>query len=342
MIDINKLNELVNQKYVSVQKHPEADLYIYNYTQNAQYEAFWNNITLMCRGLILDREGNVVARPFSKFFNLEEHKSEEIPNENYEVFEKMDGSLGIMYWENDLPYIASRGSFTSEQAKWATNFLQKNFSQIFEKIDRTKTFLFEIIYSDNRIVVDYNDKEDLVLLAVLDTKTGKDEELPTHLGFNVVKKYDGINDFEKLKQYNADNFEGFVLKFKSGFRLKIKLEEYVRLHKIITNLSTIDIWESLSSGESFDHFLEIVPDEFFDWLKAKKKELENAYTEIETECKRSFKAFEDRKEAAEYFKTKKYSVILFKMRDGKKYDHIIWKLIKPKYQKAFGSKIQEN
>ena len=92
MIDINKLNELVNQKYVSVQKHPEADLYIYNYTQNAQYEGFWNQITLMCRGLILDGQGNIIARPFPKFFNLEEHQPEEIPKENFEVFEKMDGS----------------------------------------------------------------------------------------------------------------------------------------------------------------------------------------------------------------------------------------------------------
>lgn len=342
MIDIIKINELVNQKYVSVQKHPEADLYIYNYTQNTQYDGFWNEITLMCRGLILDGQGNVMARPFSKFFNLEEHKPVEIPKENFEVFEKMDGSLGILYWYNNLPYIATRGSFNSDQAIWATNFLHNNYSHIFDEIDRNKTYLFEIIYPENRIVVDYKGKEDLVLLAVRDTESGRDEKLPVQLGFNIVRKYDGIKDFESLKQYEVANFEGFVIKYESGFRLKIKLEEYVRLHKIITNFSTVDIWESLANGRPFEEFLEIVPDEFFDWVKGKKKELENAYFEIETECKRTFKVFENRKEAAEYFKTKRYSVILFKMLDGKKYDYIIWKIIKPKFEKAFGRIKEEN
>ncbi len=145
-----------------------------------------------------------------------------------------------------------------------------------------------------------------------------------------------------MKQYEVANFEGFVIKYASGFRVKIKLAEYVRLHKIITNFSTVDIWESLANERSFDEFLEIVPDEFYDWVKAKKKDLENAYSEIENECKRTFKAFEDRKEAAEYFKTKKYSMILFKMLDGKKYDYIIWKLIKPKFEKAFGNIKEEN
>ena len=342
MIDIKKINELVSQKYVSVQKHPEADLYIYNYTQNTQFEGFWNEITLMCRGLILDGQGNVMARPFSKFFNLAEHQPEEIPNDNFEVFEKMDGSLGILYWNNNRPYIATRGSFSSEQAIWATNFLHKNYSHIFDEIDRNKTYLFEIIFPENRIVVDYKGKEDLVLLAVRDTESGRDEELPVQLGFNIVRKYDGIKDFETLKKYEVPNFEGFVIKYASGFRVKIKLAEYVRLHKIITNFSTVDIWESLANERPFDEFLEIVPDEFYDWVKAKKKDLEYAYSQIENESKRTFKAFEDRKEAAEYFKTKKYSMILFKMLDGKKYDYIIWKLIKPKFEKAFGNIKEEN
>jgi hypothetical protein len=70
-----------------------------------------------------------------------------------------------------------------------------------------------VIYKENRIVVDY-DYEDLVLLAIIDNKDGY--ELKIHdpkihlegirlihlyqnLGFKVVKKYDGIKDFKELK-----------------------------------------------------------------------------------------------------------------------------------------------
>ena len=341
MLDIKQLHELVTQRYISVQKHPDADLYIYNYTQNTQYESFWNEITLMCRGLILDKKGEIVARPFPKFFNLEEYKFDAIPNESFEVYDKMDGSLGILYWANNQPFIATRGSFTSDQADWATRFLYENHSSVFEKLDKTKTYLFEIIYPENRIVVDYNNKEDLVLLALIDTKTGLDVELPRDLGFTLVKKHDGILDFKALKNNNLGNFEGYVVKFKSGLRLKIKLEEYVRLHKIITNLSSLDIWRSLAEGGSFDEFLENVPDEFFDWVKTQKDELEKAYKAIEDTCKANFKIIEDRKLAAEYYKTQKYPMILFKMLDGKKYDYIIWNLIKPSFEKAFSNKQKE-
>lgn len=65
------LNQMINEKLVSVQKHPEAELFIYNYTPRVQYEKLWNPITLLTRGLILDSENNIVSRPFGKFFNLE-------------------------------------------------------------------------------------------------------------------------------------------------------------------------------------------------------------------------------------------------------------------------------
>ncbi|MFB9080967.1 hypothetical protein ACFFWB_26745 [Flavobacterium procerum] len=67
---------MISANYVRVNKHPEQDLYIYNYTQNAQFERVWNEITIACRGLILDKDLNVVARPFPKFFNLGEMENE--------------------------------------------------------------------------------------------------------------------------------------------------------------------------------------------------------------------------------------------------------------------------
>ena len=85
------------------QTHPTKDLTIWNYSPKVQYERLWDEITIMCRGLVTNSKGEIVARPFKKFFNYEEHKPEDIPNEHYEVFEKMDGSLGILfYYEKEL------------------------------------------------------------------------------------------------------------------------------------------------------------------------------------------------------------------------------------------------
>jgi RNA ligase len=333
------LQQMLDERFVSVQKHPDADLFIYNYTAKAQYNRVWNEITLQSRGLILDADCSIVARPFKKFFNIEEHAASEIPGGPFEVFEKLDGSLGILYWQNDKPYIATRGSFTSDQAAQATEILHNMYPQTFDKLKRDVTYLFEIIYPGNKIVVDYGDRSDLILLAVIDNKTGKDMLIP-EIGFPVVKSYSGLNDLAALKSLDEKNKEGFVVKFNTGLRVKVKFSEYLRLHRIITGVSNLVIWEHLAEGRSFEDLLDKVPDEFYKWVKKTCDDLLAWYNAILIDSQNSFKQFSsgnhrDRKEAALYFQTQKYPAILFAMLDDKPFDKIIWKLIRPQYAKPF-------
>jgi RNA ligase len=333
-IPLQELILLIEQKYISVQKHPAGELYIYNYTPKAQFEKLWDEITLQCRGLILDAGGAIVARPFPKFFNLEEHALHEIPHEPFEVYEKMDGSLGILYWLHYQPYIATRGSFDSEQARKATQLLQHRYTDTLPFLQKDKTYLFEIIYPGNRIVVDYGQREELVLLAIIDTQTGQDLPL-ADIGFPLVKRYDGIRDIKALKGLVEDNREGFVLKFESGFRVKVKFEEYVRLHRILTGVSNKLIWEMLRNNTPLDAILEGVPDEFYTWVKQTREKLLAGYQAIEEQCRKDFKVLADRKATALYFLSCRYPSILFAMLDGHDYRDAIWKLIKPVYEKPF-------
>src|SRR4051794_38224451 len=121
--DLPLLNELVKQRYLSVQRHPDAELLIFNYTAKTQYEHYWTPETTLCRGLITTLAGDVVARPFPKIFNLAEYPGP-LPNEPFEVFEKLDGSLGILYVAGQAPQLATRGSFTGFQAQRGTRILQ--------------------------------------------------------------------------------------------------------------------------------------------------------------------------------------------------------------------------
>lgn len=196
----------------------------------------------------------------------------------------------------------------------------------------------------NRIVVDYGNFEGLILLAAFDNKNFQElsyEELSLLDGFELVKRYDGINDIKELKKLEENNKEGFVVKFQNGFRLKVKFEEYVRLHRILTQVSSRTIWQSLVDGEDFEEILERVPDEFYNWVKETKNNLEENYKLIEKESNELFHRFhswkigETRAEFAEYAKKQKYPAILFKMLDGKNYEHIIWRIIEPAYEKPF-------
>jgi RNA ligase len=351
MLNLPLLQQHLADRLITARKHPSADLWIYNYSPVVQYEKRWDAVTMQCRGLILDAEYQIVARPFQKFFNLDELPAEAIPDEPFAVYEKLDGSLGILYWLNNEPFIATRGSFMSDQAIRATDILHSRYAHTFGKLHRDRTYLFEIIYPQNKIVVNYGDREDLVLLAIINNQTGQDcllDHEADNLGFPVVKRFTGFSALEKLKaeadNNTDDNAEGYVLRFESGLRVKVKLAEYVRLHRIITGVSNIAIWEYLSEGRDFGEVLDRVPDELYDWVRGVQNDLLARYAAIETEAKAAFAGFDftaehSRKDVALYFQTQRHPAILFKMLDGGSYKSIIWKHIRPVFSKSFWTEV---
>lgn len=146
---IDELRKLENDGLITLRSHDELPLYIANYTPTVQYDRLWNEHPLIkeCRGLIVDENGSIVARPFKKFFNYEEHLEfddlSDVPNEPFEVWEKLDGSCGICFYYTKW-IISTRGSFHSEQADYANEVLLPKYDT--SKLDKSKTYLFEIIY----------------------------------------------------------------------------------------------------------------------------------------------------------------------------------------------------
>jgi T4 RnlA family RNA ligase len=342
--DPQTLPELIEQGYITRQTHPQLPLTIYNYTAKAQFDRHWIPATLHCRGLVLDDRYYPIARPLPKFFNLEEYQGA-IPADVPNVYEKLDGSLIILFDYQGAWEVASRGSFASEQAQTARGLLT-NYR--LAGLDPEYTYLFEIIYPRNRIVVDYGAVERLVLLAAVHTQTGVELDHTQVDWIDRAETYPATTIPEWVKSIEArqaelNNHEGFILKWSNGFRLKYKLADYVRLHRIITRVQAKDIWECLSEKQDISQFLDSVPDEFYNWVKDTKLKLETRYEEIETECQRVFAELGDavkegnieRKQLAMYFQTQNYPGILFLMLDKREYSQVIWKLIKPPYQLPF-------
>lgn len=260
------MNALVEQHYLTCEKHPDTDLYIYNYTPRTQFANLWNAETRMCRGLIIDHEGNVRARPFRKFFNY----GQEMPRQNQsivEATEKMDGSLGVLYRLNGEYCISTRGSFQSEQAQWATIFLNQGSPPV--GLDPNLTLLFEIIYPANRIVIDYGGWAGLVLIGAIDMEYGRDylyrelEVLADQYGYAIPKYYDmqDPNDYLNLAVDLSANNEGFVLRYTDGERYKVKGEQYKIAHKLMTGISFKRVLEAVASGV-YEQMIEGLPDEF--------------------------------------------------------------------------------
>ena len=345
MIEI--LNRYFDEGLVYKQVHPTLPLTIWNYSEKVQYENLWDDMTIQTRGLITDTRGTVIGRPMKKFFNMEEGKH--TPTSDFEVYAKLDGSLGILFYYNNQWVMATRGSFTSDQAIKGFEMLQK---YDYESLNKKFTYLFEIIFENNRIVVQYP-FDDVVLLGMINTETGyevnihegnediRHQNMIKNIGLKVVEKFNGISDYSVLKDMVKDDEEGFIVRFSNGDRMKIKGEEYLRLHKIMTNVSTTSVWEVLSNGGNFDDMIKDVPDEFYDKIRKYSIILKYDYIAILEDARKRFNYYYEnnfsptKKEYALWVQTQPQQLqpLLYRIFDNKEYSSYIWRLIKPEFQK---------
>ena len=122
-------------------------LRLYCYSSSCVYDGQWNDATLIARGLVLDVENQtVVATPFPKFFNALE-RGETIPDLPFEIFEKVDGSLIIIFWHAGEWRTATKGTFGSAQAQWAAERLK---GCDLSALSRGTTYLAEAVYAEKQ------------------------------------------------------------------------------------------------------------------------------------------------------------------------------------------------
>lgn len=343
LLDTALLKEMIEQGYVRERAHSRYPYRILNYTEAAAFGKVWNAATLQCRGLVVNDDDIVIARPFPKFFNDSEFSVSNALgaldlSAPVEVTDKIDGSLGILMPAPDGGYlIATRGSFASAQAEWATVYFREQFAG-FTPLPGY-TYLFEIVYPQNRIVVSYG-YSDLVLLGAMHIDSGELTAAATldwpgrkaaQFPYNTLA--------EALSAPVRDNAEGFVIRYReTGLMVKVKLERYVQLHRLITGLSERSVWQHAASGKSFAELLIDLPDEFHEWvhqvwsrLSAAHAELLAAAHERYSQIRASLPPDPCRKEFALAAQADPLRVYLFLLFDGRedKLREAIWKPLRP-------------
>ena len=244
-------------------------LHMFTYSKTCVYEKAWNGINILARGLILHPETKtVVATPFPKFFNYGEMDHSAPLDRHFEAHEKVDGSLIICYhWNGDWRF-ATKGSFNSSQAIWAAEWAFENLN--LSVMDEGTTYLFEAVYPENRIVVQYAKKE-LVLLSFYNAAG---YEVPVQslvyaqaeaMGCRAAVRHPRctLNDLAELAKTLPATHEGWVIRFDNGHRIKIKGAEYLRLHRMLSNLTPLSIWEMMRANSDVISYRKELPEEFW-------------------------------------------------------------------------------
>lgn len=211
-----------------------------------------------CRGIKFDYDGNILARPFHKFFNLEERDETMSRNVDFDVpfviLDKLDGSMvHPIMMDNEVVLCTKMG--ITDVVTPVQEFAEASDVDYIGFCKQTMavgyTPIFEWCSRQQRIVVDYP-TDQLILTAMRDMVTGEylsAEGMKTAAEpFNVplVKQwegvYDGIANFVEHAQGLEDE-EGYVIRFNGGHMLKVKNLWYVQLHKIKELLQfEKDVW----------------------------------------------------------------------------------------------------
>ena len=252
-----------------VSMHESGNYVGFKYNINTTFNQLWDDVTINARGITFDKTtGEIVARPFKKFFNHtelmtvdgvlttlgEKLRPEYRPNlkGKFRAMNKLDGSLGITFWDKysdkeNKWRVKTGGSFDADQSNWAQHWLYQNIDHT--KMDSRFTYLFEIIYNGDRHVVKY-DYEGLALLGIISNSTG--EEVPVDVLVDTAKKlnvrmselieFDNFKDMMKVVFDYPKELEGVVVTFDNGYKCKIKGTEYCEMFKIMNNLTEREVF----------------------------------------------------------------------------------------------------
>lgn len=325
-------------------ENAEGTLYLLNYTDKCTYEKHWVPETLGNRGNVYEKATDkLVACSFSKFFNLGElttdKQAELIQREDFTVTEKKDGSLGILYWYGGFWRMNTRGSFKSDQAIEGLKILHKKYSV--KNLMKSFTYLVEIIYPEDRKIIDYGDDRELILIGMYYILSNRESiadinGIAYDLNMKCVQSY--FISFDRMFAFQDANDlskEGFVVRFSDGERVKIKSKRYFEIARILTNLSPLSVWKVMEQGKVDKEYLEKIPEEFRKEVDEIVKLLELKYLDLLLDIEIYFKLIQinnySRKEIALH-KNIQHKHAIFAMMDNKTagVDRYIMKQIRPK------------
>lgn len=222
-----------------------------------------------CRGLIFDADGNLMSRPFHKFFNVNERDETQTHDidmsQPHVIMEKMDGSMIRPILVDGYLRLATKMGVTNVAMDAETWLAKHTHTEHLKQwlrwcIDTDVTPIFEWVSPFNQIVLAY-EEADLVLLAMRDAETGE-YHMPDTCPFNTVTTYGSMegNIIDYInRQREAEGREGDIIRFADGHMLKIKNDWYVRIHKTIDRIVFDRNIVNLIINEEVDDVMPMLP-----------------------------------------------------------------------------------
>ncbi len=224
--------------------HPKLPLMLFNYTNVAHntlhgFPSGWTDPIRLCRGIVFDLSGNLVALPFPKFFNFGEHEeTKNLPDEPFEATAKFDGHLGVIFEYDGQLLLTTRVMFDGPTGQLG-NVMLNRYAEKYgwqKSYPGNVTVCAEIVHPNTHVLTDYGQREELVAIGAFDRTTLDDYchcrlgDLADQLQLSAADVWPGENVADLVEYMRDDtvtNREGFVARFQSGLRVKFKFKTYI-------------------------------------------------------------------------------------------------------------------
>jgi RNA ligase len=264
----------------------DGDYVLLNYLASAAYSHDMTRTEEACRGLLIRTDGKIMALPFNKFYNLGERECPRLPDESYEVWEKLDGSLGIFSYDSSRFRCTTRGSFDNEYIEFAQAYWDRYVAN--SGLPYHFTVMVEICFDADPMPRAVYKPEGLYLIAIRDRHSGQDMSIQGMdiSGLSRVTNYSYT--IKNLLDYREalEGKEGWVVRFDSGIRVKIKTAWYLRLFRAMQSLTPKNIRALMV--EAGENWIDEFPDDLRPDANAIQEKIEE---QLRATLARIFKAY---------------------------------------------------
>lgn len=148
-----------NPRLVSKKETSNPDLFVLKYQRRVFFDSLWDEFLEECRGTIVDKDYNVVARPFTKIFNygIEDAAPKLNPSTKVTAYRKVNGFMASLTWYKDDILVSTTGSIDSDFVGYIKEMMLHESSwdnwKRFVKMCAGYTSMFECVHpSDPHIV----------------------------------------------------------------------------------------------------------------------------------------------------------------------------------------------
>lgn len=287
IIQFNKdtIEQYIKNGWLRRSWNKDKSLQVLDYTQKTTFEEKWDDITTACRGIVLDKECNVIMPCIPKFFNYEQLPimqrlivQDRFVKKQSLITKKYDGCLAAIFPYKDELIITSKCSFDSFVVDAAKDILKDcSFDKLRLK-ELNIGLVCEIIHPDTHILVDYGDLKEIRVITAfnLNDKTELSYQevavLLTDLDCDKLKMVEqvkfSIDELEEWQETHDATEEGFVVRFQDNFRVKFKSKEYLNCAKIASHITPsafvdyiLENWDEEDCFKPLENRIAAMPDE---------------------------------------------------------------------------------